>query len=133
MAKQWTAALGLLGAVALTAFAPGASDFAFGLGYAALLAAALGSGRWQGRLERAFAWPPLVWMGMVSYSLYLTHSLFIERGVQAYHWLVPIAHTTLATDVAAVAAFVAAVIGGGWAFYRVVEHRFVRSVDAAGR
>ena len=125
------AALGVLGLGAfLTARNdPGhAADFAFGVGYALLLAAVLASAQCGGRLNRLVAVDPLCRVGMVSYSLYLTHNFFMIYAMLAFDRL---AHRTgtIAIAAEAGAAFVAALVGG-WLFYQLVERRFLRSVDA---
>ncbi|MFO0909343.1 MAG: acyltransferase [Isosphaeraceae bacterium] len=109
----------------------GLADFAFGGGYAALLAAALQSSELdhRGGLGRALSWAPLVWVGMVSYSLYLIHPLALERGLQLYHRFVK--NPGLVADATAVVVLFLASLTAGWIFYRLVERHFVRSVDAS--
>lgn len=123
-----TAGLGLgAGLFAHEYRVPIAPDFCLGLGYAALLAAALASSERGGRLGRSLAAGGWVAMGTVSYSLYLTHSLVIGRGIQLYQRLVPA--PTVATDAAMVAFVLPCVAALGLGFYRLIESRFVRSVD----
>jgi peptidoglycan/LPS O-acetylase OafA/YrhL len=125
-------AAGLIGSgIALGGGRHWSSDYLLGLGYAALLAATLRSAGTTGprRLGRVMEWRPLVWVGTVSYSLYLTHPLVAERGLQLYHRFVkspgPLG------DALAVVALLAGILAVGAAFYRLVERLFVRSVDAA--
>ena len=124
------AALALLGgAVALTARGRlFATDYVFSLGYTLLLVAVLRAAERPGRLSALFEWRPLVWVGMISYSLYLTHSLFVERTIQVYRLVVP--RPSLAADAALIAMVIAIVLAGGWGFYHLVERHFVRSIDA---
>ena len=68
---------------------------------------------------------------MVSYSLYLTHPFFIERGLQVYRRLVP--HPDLVSDVALVVTLLTLVTAGGALFYQLVESHFARSIDASRR
>jgi len=59
-------------------------DIAFGLAYASLLIAVLAGVRHSSRFRLIFEQPVLVWVGMISYSLYLCHRLVMERSIQAY-------------------------------------------------
>lgn len=115
-------------AAAVSRGVPHASDYLWGLGYAALVMATLVAserGAFLGRVAERPAW---VALGVASYSLYLTHSLLLERGVQVYRRLIP--RPGLVTDAVMVGAVLAIVLGGGWAFHLLVERRFLRSVDA---
>jgi len=37
----------------------------------------------RGRLRRAWAWPPLVWVGTISYGLYLWHFDWMKRSIRS--------------------------------------------------
>jgi peptidoglycan/LPS O-acetylase OafA/YrhL len=104
-------------------------DFLLGGGFAALLAAVLSSAECVGRLGGLLAFRPLVGVGAISYSLYLTHSLAIEWTVNTFR---PHLRTTSSmADAVLLVAALAAVAALGLAFYLGIEQRFVRSVDAA--
>jgi peptidoglycan/LPS O-acetylase OafA/YrhL len=127
-----------LGAAAATAIGTGllsvefrvpiAPDFCLSLGFAALLAATLVSSDRGGRLGRSLAKRGWVALGMISYSLYLTHNLAIGRGVQLYRRLVP--NATALTDAVMVLGVLTGVALLAGAFYQLIELRFVRSVDS---
>ncbi|HEY2158720.1 MAG TPA: acyltransferase [Isosphaeraceae bacterium] len=99
------------------------TDYAFGLGYALLVAAALVGVEAGPRFRRVFEAPWLVWVGVVSYSLYLCHSLVIERGFQVY--LGAARGAGAAADVAAFVAVFGLVLLLGWAFHAAVERPFL--------
>jgi peptidoglycan/LPS O-acetylase OafA/YrhL len=101
------------------------ADLLYGVGYASLLAAVLLSAESGGILSRIFETALLVRLGRLSYSIFLTHCVIIEREFRAYRHL--ITRTTLATDAAMVLIALGSVYAGGWAFYHVVERHFVRS------
>lgn len=107
---------------------PLVTDYVFGASYAMLLTAALIAPERHTFLGRVFEWRPLVWVGTISYSLYLTHSLLLERGIQVYRRFVP--HSLLAADCISAVVILGLVVVGGWGFYALIEHRFIRSVDA---
>lgn len=103
-------------------------DLIFGLGYALLLVTALTAAERAHWLGRGFVSRPLVWVGTISYSLYLTHSLVLDTCFAAYHSFVH--RPNSATDAVLLATALGLIMAGGWLFYRLVERRFVRSVDA---
>ena len=99
------------------------ADYAFGVGYALLMAAVLLGVEAGPRFRRVFEWPALVWVGVVSYSLYLCHSLVIERSLQVY--LGAARGAGAAADLVAFAAVFGLVLLFGWAFHAAVERRFL--------
>lgn len=135
----WPVAAPLAGAVAC--FVAGAlvrdgraaiaSDYAFGLGYTLLLVAVLGGVERSPRFRRGFESPALVWVGVISYSLYLCHSLVIERCVQVYLRVAKGAGP--AADLAAFAAIFGLVLLVGWAFHVSVERRFLAKKPGRAR
>jgi peptidoglycan/LPS O-acetylase OafA/YrhL len=102
-------------------------DFLFGAAYGALLVAVLISSDHGGWLARCVTLRPLVQVGVISYSLYLTHNLLLDWGTKAYRRCVT--EPTSAADAMALCALIALVIAAGWGFYAAFESRFVRSVD----
>ncbi|MDB5349999.1 MAG: hypothetical protein JWN86_1246 [Planctomycetota bacterium] len=106
-------------------------DTTVGAGFALILTATLLSSEAGGRLGQLVASPYLVRIGVISYSLYLTHSLalaWIDRG---YARLV--SRTSVATEVMLFVVAATLVWSIGWVYFQVVERRFVRSVDATTR
>lgn len=129
LAVASVAAAGLIGsAVALAAsgFRP-LTSLVYGSGAAALLAAVLLSSERRGRLGRSFEFGPLVRLGTISYSLYLTHVCFMVNTIALAGRLVPPRGPVSASFL--VIAALTGIIIGGTAFYYTVERRFVRSVD----
>jgi peptidoglycan/LPS O-acetylase OafA/YrhL len=108
------------------------SEYAFGLGYALLLIATLSSLESPGSpLSRCISWRPLVWTGMISYSLYLVHTFFVEGG----HYVFRRLHfpTSLAGELIRVVSLLAAIMVFGWLFFQLIERHFARSVDSQRR
>ena len=105
------------------------ADLVLGAGFAALLRMTLSSADRGGRLARVLARPALVAVGTISYSLYLTHSLALAWIDRAYPRLVG-GRNTAFTDAMLMVVAYALVAALGIAFYRLVERRFIRSVDA---
>lgn len=104
-------------------------DPGLGLGFALLLTSAIlaaessrGPGRW-------LSWRPLVALGTISYSVYLTHSFVQEWVDRSYARHVGFG-ATLATDVLLFVGGLILVGAVGYLFYLAVESRFARSVDA---
>ena len=95
------------------------SDYAYGLGYGALLTSVLLSAERGGRLGALFAWRPLAWTGSVSYSLYLTHSLVLALALAACRAAVPAPGP--ATDLTALVLALAGSLFAAWWFARVFE------------
>lgn len=86
-------------------------DIVIGLGFFLIVLAAS-----RGWLNRLFAWRPLVWVGTISYSIYLIHEPLLREG---YRWLPGLSGWT---------AFWAYTVGGGmlmvaagFLFYQAVE------------
>ena len=90
------------------------ADITFGLGSALMIALALGSPAWSRTLQSR----PLLWLGRVSYSLYLTHNVVLLAVV---HLLYP-----LLDGAALVAAVVLASLIVAEASYRLVEAPSIR-------
>ncbi len=97
------------------------SDYAYGLGYGTLLLIALPSNERRSPAAILFSARPLVWIGSISYSLYLTHSLFLALVLRGYRMLV--SNPTSTTDALVVASALGVVLGGGWCFFQLVEVR----------
>jgi peptidoglycan/LPS O-acetylase OafA/YrhL len=117
-------AIGLAGGICAAGGRAGpVADYAFGLGYALLVAAVLIGVEAGPRFRRVFEARWLVWVGVVSYSLYLCHSLVIERGLQAY--LGAARGAGAAADAAAFVAVFGLVLLLGWAFHAAVERPFL--------
>lgn len=86
----WTVAVLWLGSVALL-LAPGPTlsiyyDFVWGVGAVGLVALTVGSVR----ANRLLAAPPLVWLGRISYSLYLIHPPLLIAAVHVTHGRLPL-------------------------------------------
>ena len=87
---RWQAALLWIGAVALTQ-SPGPTvshyyDFIWGAGAVTLIAMTVGSAR----ADRLLSAAPLVWLGRVSYSLYLIHVPLLIAAVHVTYGVVPL-------------------------------------------
>jgi peptidoglycan/LPS O-acetylase OafA/YrhL len=110
-----------------------ASDLIIGLGWSLVLAWALASAGEGGRMGRFLSSRPLVAIGAVSYSLYLTHGLAL--AVVDRNLAVPLSRLGLIGDLTLFLAAAAMVAAVGSLFYRGIERRSLRSVDArpAGR
>lgn len=136
--RPWRLAAGLvlLGlAIAMTACEfKGAADYAYGLGYAALLAATLCSSDRGAALGRFSEKSGIVRLGTISYSLYLTHTLFLERGLKLFSRLAGRPPGPWA-DGAASVAILGLAIAMGWLFYELVERHFAHPAarTAAGK
>ena len=102
-------------------------DFGFGAGYAAMLVAVLLSSDRNGLANACFSWKPLVWLGSISYSVYLTHNLIFDWEYKAYNRL--IARPNSITEAALLATSLSLILLVGWAFHVLVERRFLRSTD----
>ena len=71
--------IGLAGLLAAFAFPPFTHGLSFGLDPATIAAALLtGAALEQGLLSRCLGFRPLVWLGLISYSLYLWHFFCLE-------------------------------------------------------
>ncbi len=106
-------------------------DTTIGLGFALVLMAVLLSDRSGGRLGRWIASPALVRAGVISYSLYLTHSLILAWVDRGYARLVT--QTSVVSEVALLAIATVMIAAFGLLFFQVVERRFIRSIDAASK
>jgi len=95
------------------------SDYAYGLGYGALLVSALLSAERGGRMGALFSSRPLTWAGSVSYSLYLMHSLVLALVLAGSRAMV--VRPGLATDAATLAIAVGGSLAVAWGFARVFE------------
>jgi peptidoglycan/LPS O-acetylase OafA/YrhL len=116
-------AVGLLGvAVASQNWGPRTwVDLPYGLGYAALLVAVLVSVDRGGRLGRFLSHPRLLWLGTISYSLYLTHSFVFS----ATHYIVVRRvelQPGLVSDAATAGVSLTMALVFAWGFHRLVEH-----------
>jgi peptidoglycan/LPS O-acetylase OafA/YrhL len=74
-----------------------------------LLPAVFGAAR-GGAVRRLLAWPPLVWIGLVSYSLYLWHPAIAQKIIytdldESIGWVVPAVLTVIASIVVAAVSF----------------------------
>jgi peptidoglycan/LPS O-acetylase OafA/YrhL len=114
-------------ALFLTRTAMTAVDLLFGGGYAALLAMALTAAERGRRIGAIVSFAPLVGAGVISYSLYLTHSFFLGRWFQLYRRLLP--RPSLARDLAMVVGGLTLVLVGGWLYYLLIERHFARSLE----
>ncbi len=90
------------------------ADAAFGLGAALMIALALGSPAWSRGLQRR----PLLWLGRISYSLYLTHNIVLLAVVHAFH---PMLDGPALVALVVVASLLVADLG-----YRLVEAPSIR-------
>ena len=87
------------------------------------------------QLRRTFNWRPLVWLGRVSFGLYLTHGLVIaSAGAAIYlrlrqraHWSHDAAATT--TSVACLALSLVA----GWVFHHAIDRPSVAAARKFGK
>jgi peptidoglycan/LPS O-acetylase OafA/YrhL len=98
-------------------------DFAFGLGFSAILVVVLNAAEHGGLVRRFVENRLLVWAGVISYSLYLTNSLFLGRLAQIYRRLVVL--PSVASDLGLITLMLGAVILGGWIFHVLIERRFL--------
>jgi peptidoglycan/LPS O-acetylase OafA/YrhL len=117
------------GAVVLSALGRHTSvDFLFGIGYASLLISVLLSVDQSGHLGRLIKARPFVRLGVISYSVYLTHSLVLDWTTWGYRRFVP--ETDVLTDLASLPAMLMLVLAAGYVFHCAIERHFLRSVDA---
>ena len=84
--------IGLAGLLAALAFPPFTSGLGFGFDPATLAAALLtGAALEQGVLSRCLSFRPLVWIGLISYSLYLWHFFCLELFDWRAQFALPVA------------------------------------------
>jgi peptidoglycan/LPS O-acetylase OafA/YrhL len=95
-----------------------------GVGYTALLLAALTSARRGGRLGRLLSRPALAGLGTISYGLYLTHDLVFSRLCAAYRHFVP--DPGLGGDASLVAVGLVLALAVAWAMYHLIEKPSMR-------
>jgi peptidoglycan/LPS O-acetylase OafA/YrhL len=74
-----------------------------------LLPAVFGAAR-GGAVRRLLAWPPLVWIGLVSYSLYLWHPAIAQKIIytdldESVGWVIPAVLTVIASIAVAAVSF----------------------------
>lgn len=105
-------------------------DHLIGSGFACLLAATLLSTELEGRLGQVVSSRVLVFIGTISYSLYLMHSIVLAWFDRSYRRLET---TNWLTDLALMIAAIGTAITVGVLFYQVIEKRFIRSVDSGAR
>lgn len=95
-------------------------DTATALGFFLVVSAVAFDGDGHTRLSRALHWRPLVWIGVVSYSLYLLHErilrLMVRRGLIS---------SSPAFAIADLIAVVAVSLVAAWLLYRFVEKPFL--------
>ena len=100
-----------------------------GAGFALFLVAVIRSSESNGTLGNLVSAKPLVWIGVMSYSVYLTHSLalgwvdrgYITWGIEGSWQTELLLFLGSATSVGVL----------GFAFYQVVERKFMRSVNTS--
>lgn len=83
----------------------------------------------EGLFKRLMSWRPLVWVGMFSYSLYLTHEPFVRAAsaiVLPLHW------TAMAQFLFSQTLLPAALIGFGLLFFLIAEKPFLRKDGEQG-
>lgn len=130
-ARRWgnaLAAVGLL--VVLAGPVVGLPDFPL---LAAMLLLLVGLYYGRGTVARFFSLPLLVWLGELSYSLYIVHSpilLVARKAQERMGWVV----ASEAGKVALFAAVMAIILAAAACLYRVVEQPVRRRLrDSAGR
>jgi len=97
------------------------SHILFGAVFFLLLVAALGQIRF---VSAILAWPPLVALGVMSYSVYLVHQPLIQAGAYVLrHWL----HLSPLDTFAALLALLPVILGVAWVLFVTVERRTVTS------
>lgn len=97
------------------------TEMLLGVGYSALLMAALTTCEREGSVGRFLRRPLFVWLGAISYSLYLTHDLVFSRICIAYRYFVP--DPNLIGDASLVAASLVLSLSVARAFHQLVERR----------
>ncbi|CAN5910155.1 hypothetical protein BH23PLA1_BH23PLA1_41570 [soil metagenome] len=101
------------------------TSFLLAAGYAWLTAAILLSADRQGPLARGASHRVLVWLGMISFSLYLNHSFVLIKLIQVYQ------KTSVCSyfwdDILFVPLSIAISLGFAWGFYRLVERPLTTS------
>jgi peptidoglycan/LPS O-acetylase OafA/YrhL len=95
------------------------TDLLYASGYSALIVAVILSAQRQGRLNRWLGSGPLIWLGSISFALYITHDLVLTRTIGAYTLLVE--RPSLATDGVLVVAGVGLSACFAWAVHALVE------------
>lgn len=104
-------------------------DPILGMGFALLLTSAILSADSRLGVGRCLSWGPVAALGTISYSVYLTHSLVLACLDRSYSRHVGTG-AGLGTDSLLLIGNLILVLVVGWFFYRVVESRFARSIDA---
>jgi peptidoglycan/LPS O-acetylase OafA/YrhL len=97
----------------------------FTVGFSILLVALR---RWDDVMKNARVLWPLFACGTMCYSLYLVHSILVSGISRAFIWNGVTSVWT--TVIVTVPVCVVASLSAGWAFYQLVERRFVNSSTA---
>jgi peptidoglycan/LPS O-acetylase OafA/YrhL len=105
-------------------------DHLIGAGFACLLEATLLSTEIDGLLGNLISMRGFVFVGTMSYSLYLMHSIVLAWYDRSYRRL---GSTNALMDLALLIAAIGSAIAVGLIFYQLVEKRFIRSIDAGSR
>lgn len=101
-----------------------ATDLFVGAGSVGLLLAASRPG-WLNLIRAALEWRPLVWIGGISYSVYLIHAPLIQVIWQ--YALRPLGWNDLATYLALTLAGIPLIVLASWGFWYCCERPFLNS------
>jgi peptidoglycan/LPS O-acetylase OafA/YrhL len=84
------------------------------------------SARHQGPLNRWLGSGPLVWLGSISFALYITHDLVLTRTIGAYRLL--ISQPNFVTDLALVIGGLALSAAFAWGAHALFEQNAIAAV-----
>jgi peptidoglycan/LPS O-acetylase OafA/YrhL len=107
-------------------------DLCIGAGFAMLLAGLVSAreGSLLGFGRKSLSFPPLVFVGTFSYSLYLVHPIFLHA---AWMFWRAVRGTESIGMFGLLLLSLPAVIGAAWVFYRICEQPFMSKAPAAVR